>query len=241
MASALADLFDNFAESDPASRASSPSTGLLTADAVRMEGAGDAAAAPNLGAAASPAAATGPTLAPTASAGPPLPSNPSVPMPQDDITELRRNIVTTIIGMLEKKKPDAPEAWKQRLPDMATRLEQTLYRESSSLADYANRDTLKNRLHQLAIRIRNARQEHRRQRTNGDGADGSVGGSSSPGPNSELAAATMLQQSHQQHPQHLQQAQQAQRAQPAQQAALASVSVNWYPLHLVGVSTTTTK
>ena len=35
--------------------------------------------------------------------------------------------------MLEKKKPDAPEAWKQRLPDMATRLEQTLYRESSSL------------------------------------------------------------------------------------------------------------
>ena len=44
-----------------------------------------------------------------------------------------RTTASGSIGMLEKKKPDAPEAWKQRLPDMASRLEQTLYRESSSL------------------------------------------------------------------------------------------------------------
>ena len=55
------------------------------------------------------------------------------------------------VSLLQQRKPDAPPEWIKKLPDMARRLEDSLYRTASNRTEYGNFSTLKHRLQQLAI------------------------------------------------------------------------------------------
>lgn len=64
---------------------------------------------------------------------------------------LRRKMIAKIVSLLQQRKPDAPPEWIKKLPDMARRLEDSLYRTASNRTEYGNFSTLKHRLQQLAI------------------------------------------------------------------------------------------
>ena len=64
---------------------------------------------------------------------------------------VRRKMIAKIVSLLQQRKPDAPADWIKKLPDMARRLEDSLYRTATSIADYTEHSTLKNRLQSLAV------------------------------------------------------------------------------------------
>ncbi|CAK4920349.1 unnamed protein product [Aphanomyces euteiches] len=64
---------------------------------------------------------------------------------------LRRKMIAKIVSLLQQRKPDAPTEWIRRLPDMARRLEDSLYRTASGRDVYGNFNTLKTRLQHLAV------------------------------------------------------------------------------------------
>ena len=72
-------------------------------------------------------------------------------------------MITKIISLLQQRKPNAPKEWINKLPDMARRLEDSLYRMAPSRDEYNNFQTLKHRLQQLAMSMGGTR-------TNGAGA-----------------------------------------------------------------------
>jgi E1A/CREB-binding protein len=63
----------------------------------------------------------------------------------------RRKMVTSIAKLLQQRKPNAPTEWMKKLPQMARRLEESLFREAVSFEEYKNQDTLKKRLQKLAL------------------------------------------------------------------------------------------
>jgi hypothetical protein len=54
---------------------------------------------------------------------------------------------------LKQRKPNAPQDWLKKLPQMAKRLEESLYRSAKSFDEYNDASTLKQRLQQLAHNI----------------------------------------------------------------------------------------
>jgi hypothetical protein len=62
-------------------------------------------------------------------------------------------ILLCSVGMLQARKPNAPNDWVKKVPDMARRLEHALYCIALSAEEHGNVDTLRNRLEQLAIRL----------------------------------------------------------------------------------------
>ncbi|RHY04788.1 hypothetical protein DYB36_006934 [Aphanomyces astaci] len=64
---------------------------------------------------------------------------------------LRRKMIAKIVSLLQQRKPDAPTEWIRRLPDMARRLEDSLYRTATGREVYGNFNTLKTRLQHLAV------------------------------------------------------------------------------------------
>ena len=71
---------------------------------------------------------------------------------------LRRSMIQKIITLLKERKPNADDAWKKKLEDMARRLEDSLYRRASSLAQYSNVETLKKRLQEVAVNMSKRKQ-----------------------------------------------------------------------------------
>jgi len=63
---------------------------------------------------------------------------------------MRRTMITQLVHLLQKRKPHAPPEWLKKIPDMARRLEDSLYRSASSKDMYTNMQTLKQRLHGVA-------------------------------------------------------------------------------------------
>ena len=57
------------------------------------------------------------------------------------------------VHLLQLRKPNAPQDWLKKLPQMAKRLEESLYRGASSFQAYSDESTLKQRLQQLALNI----------------------------------------------------------------------------------------
>ena len=57
------------------------------------------------------------------------------------------------VHLLQQRKPNAPQEWLKKLPQMAKRLEEYLYRSAKSFEDYNDTSTLKPRLQQLAVNI----------------------------------------------------------------------------------------
>ena len=69
-----------------------------------------------------------------------------------DIPE-RRSMIQRIVQLLQQRKPNAPEEWVKKLPVMAKRLEESLYRNAASFIEYNDTNTLKSRLQRLAMNI----------------------------------------------------------------------------------------
>lgn len=67
--------------------------------------------------------------------------------------ESRREMIKKIVLLLQQRKPNAPTEWLKKLPQMAKRLEESLYRSAKSFDEYNNSNTLKHRLQQLAVSI----------------------------------------------------------------------------------------
>jgi len=65
----------------------------------------------------------------------------------------RRKMINEIVALLRQRKPNAPQDWLKKLPQMAKRLEESLYRSASSFHAYTDGTTLKQRLQQLAQQI----------------------------------------------------------------------------------------
>lgn len=62
-------------------------------------------------------------------------------------------MIAKIVHLLQQRKPNAPQEWLKKLPQMAKRLEESLYRSAKSFVDYNDANTLKHRLQQLAVNI----------------------------------------------------------------------------------------
>ena len=60
-------------------------------------------------------------------------------------------MITSIAQLLIARKPNPPAEWLQKLPDMARRLEETLFRNAASFEEYSDTSTLKLRLQAHAI------------------------------------------------------------------------------------------
>ena len=71
-------------------------------------------------------------------------------------------MIQQIVFLLRKRKPDAPPEWIQKLPEMARRLEDRLYRVAQSKMEYQNMATLKQRLQDVAIKM-GAKAKHSQQ------------------------------------------------------------------------------
>merc|ERR1712238_653417 len=69
-----------------------------------------------------------------------------------DVTD-RRKMIAKIVHLLQQRKPNAGQEWLKKLPQMAKRLEESLYRSAPSFEAYNDVTTLKQRLQQLAINI----------------------------------------------------------------------------------------
>ncbi|KAL9183138.1 hypothetical protein ACHAXT_004925 [Thalassiosira profunda] len=71
----------------------------------------------------------------------------------DKDVEDRRKMIAKIVQLLRQRKPNAPQEWLNKLPQMAKRLEESLYRSAPSFVAYNDISTLKQRLQQLAMNI----------------------------------------------------------------------------------------
>ena len=60
-------------------------------------------------------------------------------------------MITSIAQLLIARKPNPPAEWLQKLPDMARRMEESLFRAATSFEEYRDRSTLTKRLQALAI------------------------------------------------------------------------------------------
>ena len=68
---------------------------------------------------------------------------------------IRTSMVERIVGLLQQRRPNATPDWQEKLPHMAKRLENELYVQAETLAEYSDPYTLKNRLQQLALSMGN--------------------------------------------------------------------------------------
>lgn len=65
----------------------------------------------------------------------------------------RKEILAKIVTYLQQRKPHARPEWIQKVPLMAKRLEDNLYRTARSFKEYKDHNTLRTRLQQLAARL----------------------------------------------------------------------------------------
>jgi gas vesicle protein len=70
-------------------------------------------------------------------------------------SEAKKEMNRQIIELLQLRRPNATPDWRQKLPQMAKRLEEALYSEANSFHEYTDRSTLKGRLQQLASSMGN--------------------------------------------------------------------------------------
>ncbi|OQS03989.1 hypothetical protein THRCLA_03731 [Thraustotheca clavata] len=71
---------------------------------------------------------------------------------------MRKDVIARIVQFLQMQKPNAPQDWMKRLPQMAKKLEEALYRKATSKAEYNDMSTLQARLHVVAQEFKNKTQ-----------------------------------------------------------------------------------
>ncbi|KAG5186122.1 hypothetical protein JKP88DRAFT_151334, partial [Tribonema minus] len=75
----------------------------------------------------------------------------------------RKKILSRIVVYLQQRKPNARPEWIKKVPLMAKRLEDSLYRNAATFAEYNDMNTLRARLQQLALRLGNKAQQAKLQ------------------------------------------------------------------------------
>ncbi|TDH68372.1 uncharacterized protein CCR75_009613 [Bremia lactucae] len=95
-------------------------------------------------------------------------------------------MIGKIVSLLQQRKPDAPAEWIWRLPDMARRLEDSLYRTAKNRDEYGDCSSLKTRLQHLAVTM-GARAQHKTV-----GNPRAAGAASVPGNSTELVGNATL-------------------------------------------------
>lgn len=75
--------------------------------------------------------------------------------------QVRETVAEEIVKILKSRKPNAGEGWNDKLPHMAKRLEDALYHEALTYEEYADRNTLKQRLQQLALTMGNKNSQNK--------------------------------------------------------------------------------
>ncbi|CAK4619667.1 unnamed protein product [Aphanomyces euteiches] len=73
---------------------------------------------------------------------------------------IRHEVINKIVAFLRNQKPNAPADWIRRLPQMAKKLEEKLYRSAKSKEEYMNDSTLKARLQVVARSFHAARAQN---------------------------------------------------------------------------------
>jgi hypothetical protein len=146
---------------------------------------------------------------------------------------IRCSMIERIVGLLQQRRPNATLDWQEKLPHMAKRLENELYQQAESVAEYSDPQTLKNRLQLLALSM-GSKQAAKQSMISSNGQPGPQG----QGPNmmpqnqgqlqygSQQSQSQMMQQQHQQHL-HLQQQQQQQN--PGTHMRTAQAAASQYP------------
>jgi len=75
----------------------------------------------------------------------------------------RQKMIKKIVDLLKARKPNAPQDWLNKLPQMAKRLEDTLFKTAPNFESYNSPDTLKQRLQQLAMKMKQPRPHQQQQ------------------------------------------------------------------------------
>ncbi|KAF0699803.1 Aste57867_9644 [Aphanomyces stellatus] len=91
-----------------------------------------------------------------AAAQPPAPAWQS----EKSDTQIRHEVINKIVAFLRNQKPNAPADWIRRLPQMAKKLEEKLYRSARTKDEYVNEGTLKARLQVVARSFHAARTQN---------------------------------------------------------------------------------
>jgi len=71
----------------------------------------------------------------------------------DQDLQTRMIMIGKITHLIHKRKPSPPQRWLKKIPQMAKRLELSLYRSARSFQEYSDESSLKQRLQKLAIII----------------------------------------------------------------------------------------
>uniref|UniRef100_A0A6S8EDF0 histone acetyltransferase n=1 Tax=Aureoumbra lagunensis TaxID=44058 RepID=A0A6S8EDF0_9STRA len=106
---------------------------------------------------------------------------------QDLHLQERRKMITNIARLLQARKPNAPPEWMQKLPQMARRLEESLFRTANSFDAYRDTQTLKKRLQDLAMKMGLRAQQQKQNETKA--TIHTMNSSYTPSSNSQLAGA----------------------------------------------------
>jgi len=64
----------------------------------------------------------------------------------------RRKMITNIARLLQARKPNAPVEWMQKLPQMARRLEESLFRSANSFVIFKHKQEITPPMHRMNIR-----------------------------------------------------------------------------------------
>ncbi|KAG5186127.1 hypothetical protein JKP88DRAFT_162299 [Tribonema minus] len=75
----------------------------------------------------------------------------------------RKKILSRILVYLRQHRRNVRPEWIKKVPLMAQRLEDTLYRDAASFAEYNDMNTLRTRLQALASRLSHIAPSGRRQ------------------------------------------------------------------------------
>ena len=97
----------------------------------------------------------------------------------------RNSMIERIVGLLQQRRPNATSDWQEKLPHMAKRLENELYQQAESVAEYSDPLTLKNRLQLLALSM-GSKQAAKQSLISGSGQPMVQGQGQGPGQGSNL-------------------------------------------------------
>ena len=79
----------------------------------------------------------------------------------------RVHVIEQIVRLLRRRKPGAQAEWIAKLPEMARRLEDRLYRAAATKEEYTCMETLKERLQDMAIKMGAKASRTQRKRSGG--------------------------------------------------------------------------
>jgi len=108
-----------------------------------------------------------------------------------DYSGSRTEMATRIINILQLRRPNATQEWQQKLPQMAKRLEDSLFMQATSFDIYMDPNTTKNRLQSLAQSMGGARNNTQAQKAAAQGQQAQSQAGAAHQPQTQVPAVRM--------------------------------------------------